>query len=1058
MSEAVSIRQERIKISTYPLGPDSLYPTFEGLNRHGLYPYSMKRDFSTAAAPHEYQAVILENRYVRAVILPELGGRVYSLYDKTAREETFLVTPSIKYQAVAVRGAWIAGGIEFNFGHHGHTVATVSPVAWATRPDPDGGGSVWVGSVVRPTGSRWAVRIGLKGDRAALDLEIHTMGPIVLPGMTYWWTNAAVEVTDLSRFFYFGRYADSLHATHSWPIVNGKDYRWCRNRTVSSDMFLMEPGRDYMGFYDYSRHHGVAQTADRRRAPGQKYFTWGADQRGRYWDLVFSDSEQTYCEIQRGHHPTQHMADPIAPFTHECWRETWTPLAKTEGFSATENDLVLSVAGEEEGWASVRLTASAPREKLRLEAASGDEPLGRWEIDRVEPGKMFIQHVELAAGANCDRVKVFSSGGETLLDWEEYVFDEGDWYQSTKHGFDEATATAEELFLEAQRTRFAQLPKANRHSAELLGKVLARDAGHSGARGALAELALYEGRNDEAVEHLREVLKQNQHDCSLRTLLGWALVRTGKEEAAAEFSQAAGNESDQVSALIGLAGVHIRTGRLDQADEAVERILAQRPADRWGRLLKVMVLRKSGSGPAAAEVLRQLLGEDPLWPALHAEALLLEVPVDLGDPQRKVADDAVTAAEFYLELGQWDDAQAVLRREEFDEPFSPAVRLALLAYCQHCAGEETAARQTLQQVRSAPDVYAHPSSATSLNAIADLARHYGDEPMLQLMLGNVLASRGRLNEAGDAWDRASRLGLASAVLYRNLAILAAHNQDKEAALAHYRTAWELSGGEINLFVEFDRFLASCDRQAERGAAYEQLSPKLHARPLATTRRLLQYLDTARYDDALDILTTHGFARMEGDRSLRTNYLEAVIGKAVGLMDGGKPGQARRVLLTGLEYPRNIHIGRSSKYPEEAPIHFMLGLAAELAGDAEAARHHWSDAADEPQSRGYPCQAYQMLSLLALGERDATEKLLTLFEQLGRGEEKPSHWYLLSQGENMVRFMHSMAHLARGRIDQARSMWEDVLTDAPDIRWVRLHLNFPRSLLQRMCRQVTGPAE
>ena len=1056
MSDTVSVSRQQLEIPTYPLGPDCPYPPFDWDSGYGMYPYPMRLDFSPTPEPHGYVAVILENRYVRATVLPELGGRVYSLYDKVAGEETFLVTPSIKYQAVGVRGAWIAGGIELNFGHHGHTIATATPVAWATRTDDDGGASIWVGRGVRPVGSRWAVRISLKPDRAALDLEIHTMGPRVLGGMMYWWTNAAVEVTEESEFFYFGRYADSLNAAHSWPIVGGKDYRWVRNREVSADMFLMEPERDYIGFYDHTRNHGLVQLADRREAPGQKYFTWGFDQRGRYWDLVFSDSEQTYVEIQRGRRPTQHSAGTIAALAHETWCETWTPLAGSEGFSAAQNDLMLSVAPGDDDSATIRLLAAAPRTNLRLKAFAGDQPLGEWAIDRIEPGKMFTQPVQLASGGACDRVIVSADDGEVLMDWREYVFGEGDWWRANKRDFDEETASADELFAEAQRIRFAHLPSANHRASELLAKTLARDAGHAGALQALAELDMYNGLNDKAAERLREALKQPNCDGAAATLLGWALLRSGQmNESIEQFARAADGANGP--ALIGLACAHLRAGDDEQAMSAIARLLAAQPTDRWARLVKVIVLRTAGDAPAAIKLIGELLAEDPLWPAAHAEALLLDAPVDLGDPGRRLADDAAAAAQLHLELGLWADAQEILQREEADESFAAAVRLALLAWAQLRAADEAGAAETLVLLGREPCEHANASSSLAISALAQLAEHFPDEPMVQFMLGNVLASRRRLDEARTAWTRAADLGLASPVLYRNLALLADHDEDADAALAHCRRAWELADGEINLFVYYDGLLAARDLQDERQAAHDRLAPTDRDRPLAATCRLLQHLDRERYDEALELMTTRTFARREGDRSLRTFYLEAIIGLATQLIDAGDLTGASEMLGRGLEYPRNMHMGRSSKHPDEAQIHYMLGLVAEIAGDDAAARRHWTAAAEENQADADPSQAYQLLALVALGQEDEAAELAKKFDEFGRGECKPSEWCLWPQGKHMTRFAHSLAVLARGGVDAAREVWREMADNAPDARWWRVHLSMSQALLSRMAREVTGPA-
>ena len=1058
MAEAVRIGLEELELPTYVPGPDSPYPSYGWVRWRGVYPYSTKMDLSHESHPVKHRTVVLENRYVKVVVLPDMGGRVFRLYDKVAGEETFMVPPSLKFQNVAVRGAWLAGGIELNFGHRGHTVHTVSPVSWAMRRDPDGGASVWVGSVSRPLESRWAVRIGLKPDRAAMDLEVHAAGPPVLPGMMYWWSNAGVDVTAQSRFYYFGLYANAMHSRHSWPVTDGLDYTWYRNRFIGSDMFLVDAQRDYLGFYDFGRQHGLAQTADRFQAPGQKYFTWGNDMRGRYWDAMFSDTGQTYCEIQRGRHPTQGTTEALPPMARESWKETWIPIGNTQGFSATESDLVLSVVGDQPGRAQIRLLSTVPRKDLRLEAASDDEALGSWQIEEIDPEKLFCQDLDLPEGKTCNRVKVFDAGGKALLDWEEFRFDDEDWFREGHHQhLDEGTATTEQIFEEAERARFGAWPHRGHDWKGLYEKVLEADAGHPGALRALAEHCIFMGHTEQAVEHLRKALERKAYDSDLLTLLGWCQLRLAREDEAVEsFANAARPEQARRRGLFGLICAHLRAGRWQAAAAEAERLLAEQPADRWGRLAKVMALRQLGRTDEAAELLKSLLAEDPLWAWLHAEALLLDVPVDLADGARKLADDCVTAAMPYIELGLWEDACAVLQRDESNEPFSPAVRLAHLAYAQHRLGDESAAQATVEQIRSAPVEHAHPWATTSIDVLSRLIEQYPQEAPLHNMLGNILASRSRLDEAKAAWQRALELGLEHTVLRRNLGLLAAHQKGPEAALRHYRKAWELSQGSLSLFSEYDRFLAGRGLHTERLAAYDQLPEESRGRSLVAMRRVLQLLDVGRCEESLEELHNRTFLSGEYEKAIRQNYNEALIGAALPLIEGGRLDEAAGLIRKGLEYPRNINIGRSSRHPEEAMVHYLLGLLAEAGGDDQAAQKHWVEAAAEMHSDGTPTQAYEMLAWLALDRRDKGMALAHDIEQMARGEKEMSQYARWLHGPGGVELIHGISQLAKGHVDHARKMWENALSKHPDGRWLRLHLNMPRSILERMSRKLTGP--
>jgi hypothetical protein len=127
MQTPVSVRVAQIEIPTYPPGPLFSLPACGCLQRQEIYPYAPQRDVSSTCRPMRHRVVVLENRYLRAEVLPDIGGRLYRLFDKVANRDVFEYTGVLKYQNIGNRGAWLSGGIEFNFGFHGHTHNTVSP-------------------------------------------------------------------------------------------------------------------------------------------------------------------------------------------------------------------------------------------------------------------------------------------------------------------------------------------------------------------------------------------------------------------------------------------------------------------------------------------------------------------------------------------------------------------------------------------------------------------------------------------------------------------------------------------------------------------------------------------------------------------------------------------------------------------------------------------------------------------------------------------------------------------------------------------------------------------
>ena len=80
-------------------------------------------------ADKEYESVTLENDFVRLVMLPEIGGRIFEARDKTNNNYNFFYTQKvIKPALVGLAGPWISGGVEFNWPQH-HRPGTYLPTS-----------------------------------------------------------------------------------------------------------------------------------------------------------------------------------------------------------------------------------------------------------------------------------------------------------------------------------------------------------------------------------------------------------------------------------------------------------------------------------------------------------------------------------------------------------------------------------------------------------------------------------------------------------------------------------------------------------------------------------------------------------------------------------------------------------------------------------------------------------------------------------------------------------------------------------------------------------------
>ncbi len=110
----VKVWQERVEIPTYETGPQDIHPMFlENRVYQGssgaVYPYGVTDTLSEQKTLKSWQAVWLENDYIKVMILPELGGRVHRAWDKVKQRDFVYHNEVIKPALVGLLGPWISG-------------------------------------------------------------------------------------------------------------------------------------------------------------------------------------------------------------------------------------------------------------------------------------------------------------------------------------------------------------------------------------------------------------------------------------------------------------------------------------------------------------------------------------------------------------------------------------------------------------------------------------------------------------------------------------------------------------------------------------------------------------------------------------------------------------------------------------------------------------------------------------------------------------------------------------------------------------------------------------
>ena len=284
------IRTETITIPSYPVPPKEELPFFAENRVHQRssgrpYPNraSVELDHSHTE-PRSYTAVCLENDFLEVIVLPEIGGRIFAARDKTTGYDFFYRQHVIKPALIGALGAWISGGVEFNWPYH-HRASGFMPCDFSTEQLPDGSVVCWLSEHEPTDRMKSLVGILLRPDAAYLETRVRLCNRTPARHSFLWWENAAVPVNPSYQIFFppdvnyvSFHYLDSRI---SYPVAGGgsfngidmtqpRDISWHKNTTDATSYFACASKYDFFGGYDHGKQCGVVHIADHHISPGKK--------------------------------------------------------------------------------------------------------------------------------------------------------------------------------------------------------------------------------------------------------------------------------------------------------------------------------------------------------------------------------------------------------------------------------------------------------------------------------------------------------------------------------------------------------------------------------------------------------------------------------------------------------------------------------------------------------------------------------------------------------------------------------------------------------------------
>ncbi len=311
-----------------------------------VYPYYRFDGYTDKGQQKEWKVIELENDFIKVMILPEIGGKIWAAWEKSTGKPFIYYNQVVKFRDVAMRGPWTSGGIEANYGIIGHTPNCATPMDYVTKTNPDGSASCFIGTLDLLTQTYWTVEINLPKDKAYFTTRSFWNNTTPLEQPYYTWMNVGMPAGNDLEFIYPGnRYIGHSGEYSDWPINadNGKDISLYRNNDFGGPKSYHVIGKysDFFGAYYHSQDFGMARYSLRNEKPGRKIWIWGLSRNGMIWENLLTDKDGQYVEVQSGRlfnqasdgsNLTPFKQLGFAPHTTDEWTEYWFPVKGTQGF------------------------------------------------------------------------------------------------------------------------------------------------------------------------------------------------------------------------------------------------------------------------------------------------------------------------------------------------------------------------------------------------------------------------------------------------------------------------------------------------------------------------------------------------------------------------------------------------------------------------------------------------------------------------------------------------------------------------------------------------------
>jgi len=887
------VREVQEEYVTYPYSDPNPIPNFGK-----IYPYFRFDGFTTQSIKAKHKVVILENDFLIIKIFPEIGGKIWSVVDKTCGKEMFYDNKVVKFRDIALRGAWTSGGIEFNYGVIGHAPSCSFPIDYQTGKKPDGSVSCWISDFDLLTRTRWTVEINLPKDQGWFTTSSFWHNSNSGSQPYYNWVNTGIDANEGLEMIFPGAYSIG-HGGESrpWPIDDrGRNLsKWAENNFAGSKSYhVAGTHTNYFGAYWAKENFGMMHMAERDEKVGKKFFMWAMSDAGDIWVDLLTDTNGQYLEAQSGrlfnqNSPGSSSQTPFkqfyfTPYGTDVWTEYWFPFKETGGVSSVSFYGVGKVTEKGSALELIYSPVQSVRDTLKLFDQQG-QLLASQPVS-LSVAKTFKTSFNVPSGKSASKM--------TLCNREIWSKEDKKMNRPDKEAekFDYETAYGKYLL----GRDYSGMRLYDRAYEQIAGS-LALDPHLIPSLVEMARLQYRKMDYDSAYFFARKALSFDTYDPGANFEYGRSARKLGKQiDALDGFEIAAMTTPLRSAAYTEISQIYFIRQDYEKALEYAQKSLINNSLNIEGLQMLYLCYQQKGDNRKANEMADRILALD----MFNLLILFEKSASDMNRFSEKIRSEF--PVQSFLELAAWFNALGLKEKCRTLLKGAPTHAEAKwwLAYMYKDTPQEAA---LVKEADALSPAFVFPFRTES-KPVFDWAMTKSADwkpvyymALLQGSVNNTKEAIAMLAKLGERPDFAPFYALRA-----RLAPADDREQDLKKAVSLAPTEWRYTHQLTNYYIEKNEYAKALQVIKPFHATHKNHFPTASLYMRSLTHNKL-------YEEAEKILSTIHILPFEGERGGRLVYRQIKLMLATKALAKGNTGVAAKKVADALEWPRNLGVGK-----------------------------------------------------------------------------------------------------------------------------------------------------